>query len=379
MTTMAIDIWIVMIGTAGVGAGLLVCAQLLASRTERVAKAWLGLTVLSLTLVMLGDVSHHANLGLPPGAFDAGLLAVGPGLWLYVRHLTDRARYRTRRDWFHLLPAAAVMLLVWSAPEPAPAAAERLPSLAASSEELVQMAVVAGHIAVYLALTAWAVWRWRRRLGDLFSRHDGRRLTGLALLVVSGLGLLGLWISTWKGQLPTANLASSIAVTAWTLALGVGGVLQAPLHAATAGPDPMPSEERAGQFDIEVEADPRTDALIHALESLMAGDKLYLEPDLALAHLCEALQATPHRVSHMLNAGMGLSFYDYVNGLRVLEVQRCLCDAAYAGQSILDIALASGFASKATFNAAFKKHTGTTPSAWRQQCRQAPVTSSTVA
>ena len=60
------------------------------------------------------------------------------------------------------------------------------------------------------------------------------------------------------------------------------------------------------------------------------------------------------------------NFFDYINSQRVAEVQRQLSNAVSA-TAILDLALAAGFNSKSTFNAAFRKHSGMTPSAWRAQ------------
>jgi AraC-like DNA-binding protein len=102
------------------------------------------------------------------------------------------------------------------------------------------------------------------------------------------------------------------------------------------------------------------------LEQLMQLDKPFLEGDLTLADLAQRLSVSPHHLSQLLSVGIKQSFYDFINQHRVAEVQRCLGDSAYAGQTILDIALASGFSSKAAFNAAFKKCTGTTPSALRR-------------
>jgi AraC-like DNA-binding protein len=49
----------------------------------------------------------------------------------------------------------------------------------------------------------------------------------------------------------------------------------------------------------------------------------------------------------------------------VEEVKKRLEDPAYAHYSILGIALDCGFNAKSSFNAAFKKFTGSTPSQYR--------------
>jgi putative ABC transport system permease protein len=91
------------------------------------------------------------------------------------------------------------------------------------------------------------------------------------------------------------------------------------------------------------------------------------ENELTLTQLAASLQASPHHVSQVINEVLGKTFYDYINESRVCEVQRCLRDPAYDGQPILDIALASGFNSKAAFYKAFKQQVGVTPSEYRQR------------
>jgi len=68
----------------------------------------------------------------------------------------------------------------------------------------------------------------------------------------------------------------------------------------------------------------------------------------------------------LLNEHLGESFFDYINRRRVAEVQRCLADPAYRGETVLAIATAAGFNSKASFNAVFLQRTGQTPSEYRR-------------
>lgn len=68
----------------------------------------------------------------------------------------------------------------------------------------------------------------------------------------------------------------------------------------------------------------------------------------------------------MLNALIGQTFYDFVNGYRVREVQRRIRAGEARALKMLALAMDAGFASKSTFNQAFKKHTNQTPSDFRQ-------------
>jgi AraC-like DNA-binding protein len=62
-----------------------------------------------------------------------------------------------------------------------------------------------------------------------------------------------------------------------------------------------------------------------------------------------------------------MNFYDFINKLRVEDVQRRLESADDKCLSILQAALDSGFNTKSTFQASFKKWTGLTPSLYRKQ------------
>lgn len=87
---------------------------------------------------------------------------------------------------------------------------------------------------------------------------------------------------------------------------------------------------------------------------------------LTLADLAERLATTPHRLSEVLNAQLGQTFYDFVNGYRVRDVQRRIAAGEAKQVTILSLALDAGFASKSTFNMVFKKHTSQTPSDYRE-------------
>jgi AraC-like DNA-binding protein len=68
----------------------------------------------------------------------------------------------------------------------------------------------------------------------------------------------------------------------------------------------------------------------------------------------------------VLNSQIGQTLYDFVNGYRVREVQRRIRAGEARTLKMLALALDAGFASKSTFNQAFKKHTTQTPSDFRQ-------------
>jgi AraC-like DNA-binding protein/ketosteroid isomerase-like protein len=102
------------------------------------------------------------------------------------------------------------------------------------------------------------------------------------------------------------------------------------------------------------------------LTSSMEADQLYLRPDLTLPELAEALDCSVNHLSQAINAGFGMSFFDYLNRYRVKHAMRLLCPENGASPTILSVALEVGFNSTSTFYVAFKKVTGQTPAQYRR-------------
>jgi AraC-like DNA-binding protein len=96
------------------------------------------------------------------------------------------------------------------------------------------------------------------------------------------------------------------------------------------------------------------------LLSLMKNQKPYLEPKLSLIKLAQNLDISPNHLSQIINQFDDQNFNDFVNKYRVDEfIEKASTDSHF---SFLALALASGFNSKSTFNAVFKKHKGESPS-----------------
>lgn len=100
------------------------------------------------------------------------------------------------------------------------------------------------------------------------------------------------------------------------------------------------------------------------LNDVPAVTKLALDSTISLAKFSKAISEKPYYVTQVLNQDLHTNFYEFITNHRIQEVMRYL--AAPASQTIIEIALAAGFNSKSTFNTAFKKHTGVTPSAYRK-------------
>ncbi|MEM7185883.1 MAG: helix-turn-helix domain-containing protein [Bacteroidota bacterium] len=101
--------------------------------------------------------------------------------------------------------------------------------------------------------------------------------------------------------------------------------------------------------------------LLHYMEE----QKPYLESTLRLDDLSNELGVSRHHASQVINEHFDTNFFDFINGYRIEESKRLL--RADMDRSISDIIYASGFNNRVSFYKTFKKHTGLTPSQYRDQ------------
>lgn len=104
------------------------------------------------------------------------------------------------------------------------------------------------------------------------------------------------------------------------------------------------------------------DAIKHIFERLDVKMKegMYLLPDLKLEHAASEIDSHSNIISFALNEYMGMSFREYVNSFRIQHFLK-KAKTELAGQTMLSLALESGFNSKATFNRVFKKQMHCSP------------------
>jgi len=129
----------------------------------------------------------------------------------------------------------------------------------------------------------------------------------------------------------------------------------------------QPKIEPAERYAGSKLSDVRLKDIQHSLEQIMLNEKLYLKGDLSLQELSDKLQVSRQYLTQVINEKMNCNFNDYINTFRVEEFKKRAHSDTAKQYTILALALDSGFNSKTTFNTIFKKHTGLTPSQFRNQ------------
>ncbi|MGW9686281.1 helix-turn-helix domain-containing protein [Flagellimonas sp. 2504JD1-5] len=108
-------------------------------------------------------------------------------------------------------------------------------------------------------------------------------------------------------------------------------------------------------------------AFFNEISKLIVEDKLGLEPDVSLSSVSKLMGKSTQKVSEVINQYAKRNFNDFVNYHRVQEAKKMLLDDENDKYTISAIAFDSGFSSLSSFNSAFKKFEGMTPSSYRKK------------
>ena len=124
-------------------------------------------------------------------------------------------------------------------------------------------------------------------------------------------------------------------------------------------------EPTGPKYEKSALSEPRKQKMLDELQSYMQNRKPHLNPELTLAQLAEALNIQPKYLSQVINEKLGKNFFDFVNCYRIEEAKAKLVNPPDEKITVLEVLYDVGFNSKSSFNAAFKKATGMTPSQFR--------------
>jgi AraC-like DNA-binding protein len=233
----------------------------------------------------------------------------------------------------------------------------------------------------YVAALILVFWRHRDRIRQNFSDLDEVKLRWLGFLC---LACLGMWLSVVPFEAASAafpigeigELIQETAQLAIIYCLGFQGMRQPVIYACDASWATAPSARQSqtvGELAPQSRREPAKYArsglsdeqmarIAAKLQRTMRADCHFLDSSLTLPQLANTTNISVNHISQVLNVHLGLNFFDFVNGFRIEAAKAHLLGS---DMTILDVAFASGFNAKSTFNTAFKKATGETPGQYR--------------
>lgn len=321
----------------------------------------------------------------------------GPLIWMYVRTLTGKSL-----DFFghvpilHFLPFLLHGLAIWSKIPLSfsPDLLSAYPELKLGNEiqpwimnEYFAIAAVF-HIATYLVLGMVTLRKFRNQVGESFSYLEGvslqwlRTLLGV-LFTLYVLYVLRFVLAAYIGAVDMADVILNIGLVVVIYSLGYFGLRQPAIFIQVdqsgSGDEPDHGEKTVDQavYSPDLDAGPekyaksslspeRADTILDQLKDHMESARPYLNNKLVLSELSSVLGISPNHLSQVINEKLSQNFFDFVNNYRIEAAKRQLTEMDPGRYTILGLALDSGFNSKSAFYSVFRKHTGTTPTAYRK-------------
>lgn len=338
---------------------LVVAACIARSGRERPAAGYLLAALLvviaSLTVasVILSSYRYRAYFPLAHLA-NLTIMAIGPLLYLYAKSSVQRAFRFKRAYWLSFLPfAAAFSFYLYGTVRLGLFRDKNTRMLA---YKIVETAWNSGYFVAVVAVILKNGIPARRMIADF----SDWRLTWIRFLFLS---LVAVIAGKFYASIACDYLGSSHRYfTGLSLYFAfICAVTSLALYAFMNRSRMFSPAERYRDSTL---TDRELESFHRALLAFMDSDQPFLDPDLSLPRLAEMSRIPQKTLSRVINERVGVNFNDFVNEYRIRESCRLLSSRP-SGTPVLDILYESGFNSKSTFNDAFKKKTGKTPSEFR--------------
>jgi AraC-like DNA-binding protein len=378
-----VELWVQFISAGAAGVALFAALQLwLLDRREagahprharKALAAFLVLSALSGFELLFEQSGVYARTPALIGVLWPFRLFYGPVLLIYVLDMTrtPNAAWPLRLRlliWAPALAAFLVSLSFFALPASVRQSVYGLSESNGPGAFLVVLIFSALFLVLtlaYLGIAFWVLTRNLKTVRQIFSNIENRTLSWLRAVLLLMLaawswGAIKTFLPVTLISNPLIDLSDALVECAWIVVVGLYGLWQAPVYRDRA--DAPQTLEPVEKYARSALSDDRQAQIIDRLDALMAREQLYRDPLLSLSTLASRLAVSPNHLSQSLNGHLGVSFFDFVNRLRVEEAVSRIRETS---DPLLTIAYDVGFNSRSTFNLAVKKLTGQAPSAFR--------------
>lgn len=297
-----------------------------------------------------------------------GLLVQGPMLYLYMTSLSRPLSIKNWRTFIHFAPALIAVLVIavfeirvfdwlpWN-----------WPIIDAFKHQLILWIWAAFKClpVAYALMCCAAEYHLRQQLKHRYSSLPFWELRW-AELILGGFSLHWLWafVAYWLSGHISGQLNNWLGIISNYVTVALINILF--IFAMYSG--------RKALILPEV-PDPKTDSQgidsenekLAIIDAAIRIQALHLNPYINLERFAQECDIKPRELSKLINHHYGRNFFEFINFHRIAEVKKRM--QAGSNESILNIALASGFNSQSAFQRFFKRLEGVTPSHYRKTLR----------
>lgn len=284
----------------------------------------------------------------------------GPFLLAYIAAVTGMRDKLVPVDYLHLLPFAVFVAFVVAfhgASGLTFAPGDVVMTVDIYSLSSILTAAILVSVPTYVA---WSLLIMRRADRALAPGNVPRQFFWTTIFV-AGLGVV--WLFSLLSFLLSRHQAAPPHLVFWGLAVFVYAMSYLGLTRTSVFSEPelevlkqklQPKYRKSGLSTAE------SAAIYEAIVDHVEQERTYLDGELSLQKLAANLDLSANHVSQAINEFENRNFREFLNKRRVDEACRRLRDRPDA--NLLALAFEVGFSSKSSFNRAFRKFTGATPS-----------------
>jgi AraC-like DNA-binding protein len=362
----------------GVAQGLFLSLLLIRKRVDRSASFLLAALMIVLS-IMLAGVSLQTNPDfsaiLPSyphlyGIIDPLPFLIGPLLYLYARLLLKKDDYPKWNDIFHLVPF--LLCVLYFSPFYSLSAQDKLiyvrdgRPISSLPDLIAGLRVIHGLVYVYFSNQIFQGYLRNKKTTHGSVEMIKIKWIGLftkALFFLwSVLAVLLLFKRIGLRAFPNIDVGISLLISLGLYAIGYAGLRKSIFFT-----DPLEKRSGTEKYKNSGLTTELSGIYIDRLISVMKDKKFFKDNDLTLKMVADKISISPNHLSQIINEHLNLSFNDFINEYRVKEAQQLILSATGSNLKLLAIAYEVGFNSKSTFNAAFRKIAGMSPSEFRKE------------
>lgn len=345
-----------------------------------IANRWFGVFLFSVGCMVLNAIINQTkSISIYSHLFafnEISRFAMAPSLYLSVLQYTSPNKKFKPREYLHFVPFTLFFLYVVPMllfPGFRSFSDIHLPAVIASILTIIIFLSVKIQLLVYWILAYYRLNKHQKNIQQITSDTAPITLNWLRFLLFGVVFMLLLWfnylffkIEFLSTYTPWGYLVGSLFIGYYLLAQKEIYPYDAPELDAIDTLINLKTKSIANKQRLS--EDTLTNLKIKLI-TLMEHEKLFLDNELNLPQLAAAMAVSIHDVSYVLNEGLNMNFFKFINIYRIEEAKQLMASEKYRHLNILGIAYSAGFNSKTTFNTAFKKETGVSPSQFMQQVK----------
>ncbi len=342
---------------------------------KRISNWLLGLFLIAIGINLVDMFLHMQQLFSIAGMLSlmdlALILSFGPFSYLYARSILYKDFRFTQRTLLHFLPFAICALIVFyyyliTPPEIQVEAVKKLAEFKLTIPQAMTVVPFYMHMVVYVFLSAKDLKAYNRAAEQEYSNMISLNVDWLKFLFRSFIAII--IVSFALSMLPYTTLKSYSEIVLLTFIILIFYVINKIVFKGMKQPDifsRVSVDQSHKKYTSSKLSKQEKSTIKGAILEIMEREELYLDPELSLNQLASHLNLNRRDVSQVINEKLKMSFHDFVNSHRIKAVKSQFRNGD-PNMTILEVLYQSGFNSKSSFNHAFKKHVGMTPTEYRK-------------